>query len=187
MKSILQLVRALEFRRFKSNTPINGKNEKLSTLLINFFLYTVPNYETGFSQPKQQSLADELDLLSLAYDPESGESAAPLNKDSSASGRVDHRQSSSASSNRRPNRAVMNKYPTGSVDKQRCYNCGQVGHISFDCQQPQVRKACYTCGNSGHLARDCPQSQRPIICYVCRQPGHLASKCPNTPNSQARS
>ena len=114
----------------------------------------MPNYETGFSQPKQQSLADELDLLSLAYDPESGESAALNDSSAPQHDRQSFSSSSSSAATRRPNRAVMNKYPTGSVAKQRCYNCGQIGHISFDCQQPQVRKACYTCGNSGHLARD---------------------------------
>lgn len=36
----------------------------------------------------------------------------------------------------------------------RCYNCGQMGHISYDCQMPQVRKACYVCGNPGHVSRD---------------------------------
>ncbi len=99
-------------------------------------------------------MADELDLLSLAYDPQSGESAAMNESKTSPPSSSSDRHTSSASSNRRPNRAVINKYPTGTVAKQRCYNCGQVGHISFDCQQPQVRKACYTCGNSGHLARD---------------------------------
>lgn len=100
------------------------------------------NYETGFNAPKQ-SLVDELDLLSLSYSPES--STESSSKDA---GKPE------SSSFRRPNRSAAAKYPTGSVAKQRCYNCGQIGHISFDCQQPQVRKACYTCGNSGHLARD---------------------------------
>jgi len=36
----------------------------------------------------------------------------------------------------------------------RCYNCGMMGHISYDCTQPQVRKACYHCGNTGHMARE---------------------------------
>lgn len=42
----------------------------------------------------------------------------------------------------------------GTPLRARCYNCGQMGHISYDCKQPQVRKACYTCGNQGHLSRD---------------------------------
>lgn len=42
----------------------------------------------------------------------------------------------------------------GEPVRARCYNCGQLGHISYDCKYPQVRKACYVCGNQGHLSRD---------------------------------
>lgn len=41
-----------------------------------------------------------------------------------------------------------------AMTRVRCYNCGQIGHLSYNCQSPQVRKACYTCGNQGHLSRD---------------------------------
>lgn len=120
------------------------------------------NYETGFNSakaPKDQSLVDELDLLSLSFEPSEADNSVKAPKESSGrsySSSASSRGSDSRMSDRRggPNRALTGNYPTGGVAKQRCYNCGQIGHVSFDCQQPQVRKACYTCGNSGHLARD---------------------------------
>ena len=121
--------------------------------MVSFYL--VSNYETGFNSAKpvkDQSLVDELDLLSLSFEPQEADNSIKSNSSSSptysTSSSPPHRRSS------HPNRSMTNKYPTGTVAKQRCYNCGQMGHVSFDCQQPQVRKACYTCGNSGHLARD---------------------------------
>jgi hypothetical protein len=125
--------------------------------------FLVSNYETGFNSskapPKDQSLIDELDLLSLSFEPNSADnsikSQEPSSRNSSTSS-APSRGSESRINDRRsgPNRSLTGRYPTGGVAKQRCYNCGQIGHVSFDCQQPQVRKACYTCGNSGHLARD---------------------------------
>lgn len=118
----------------------------------------VSNYETGFNSikpVKDQSLVDELDLLNLSFEPQEADNSIKSSSNDQSS--PSSSSSSSPSHHRRsgqPNRSMANKYPTGTVAKQRCYNCGQVGHVSFDCQQPQVRKACYTCGNSGHLARD---------------------------------
>lgn len=118
----------------------------------NHGIFLVSNYETGFNSGKvvkDQSLVDELDLLSLSFEPKEADNSISNTSSPSSSSRMQ-------SSDRRgpPNRSVVGKYPSGGVAKQRCYNCGQIGHVSFDCQQPQVRKACYTCGNSGHLARD---------------------------------
>lgn len=67
----------------------------------------------------------------------------------------------------------------GAALHVRCYNCGQMGHISYDCTFPQVRKACYTCGNHGHLSRDCPQKKKLLVCYTCRQVGHITMDCPS--------
>ena len=60
----------------------------------------------------------------------------------------------------------------------RCYNCGQMGHISYDCQSPQVRKTCFSCGNAGHLSRDCPERLSKAQCNHCQQVGHFAKQCP---------
>lgn len=115
------------------------------------------NYETGFNAgkvPQDKSLVDELDLLSLNFDHEKTESIENASTSNASSKSSSSRMNSNGDRRGSPNRSVLGKYPSGGVAKQRCYNCGQIGHVSFDCQQPQVRKACYTCGNSGHLARD---------------------------------
>ena len=130
----------------------------------------VSNYETGFNSNKPQrdeSLVEELDLLSLSFEPKETDNSVASKQasysmggnssDSKMAGGSEggyRRRESFASTGGLPNRSQTSKYPTGGVAKQRCYNCGQMGHVSFDCQQPQVRKACYTCGNSGHLARE---------------------------------
>lgn len=115
------------------------------------------NYETGFSAgkvPQDKSLVDELDLLSLNFDHEKAENTSTNAPATSSRPSSSSRMHSGGDRRGSPNRSALGKYPSGGVAKQRCYNCGQIGHVSFDCQQPQVRKACYTCGNSGHLARD---------------------------------
>lgn len=40
-----------------------------------------------------------------------------------------------------------------------CYNCGNYGHLSKDCDEPIQGKACYNCGETGHLLRNCKVAQ----------------------------
>ena len=38
----------------------------------------------------------------------------------------------------------------------KCYNCGKIGHKTYDCPQKKG-KLCYICGNPGHISSNCPQ------------------------------
>ena len=42
---------------------------------------------------------------------------------------------------------------------------------------------CYTCGRVGHMAFQCSQTQQ--LCYSCRQPGHIAKSCPMAGSASA--
>jgi cellular nucleic acid-binding protein len=73
----------------------------------------------------------------------------------------------------------------GSGFRPKCFNCGDVGHMSAECSKPAMKMACYNCGENGHLSRECPKERTPKTCYRCNQVGHISSQCPNTANSSS--
>lgn len=38
-----------------------------------------------------------------------------------------------------------------------CFNCGEKGHLSRECDLPQEGLRCYTCKEVGHRSKDCPK------------------------------
>ena len=51
---------------------------------------------------------------------------------------------------------------------QKCYNCGEPGHIRKDCpsqrdlnrQRPRPKPTCFSCGKPGHIAKNCYSANR---------------------------
>ena len=54
------------------------------------------------------------------------------------------------------------------VQEQRCYRCGEEGHMRRDCPL----NCCFICGDV-HPTRSCKN----IVCALCKQPGHPANRC----------
>ncbi|KAJ9624797.1 hypothetical protein H2203_004747 [Taxawa tesnikishii (nom. ined.)] len=68
--------------------------------------------------------------------------------------------------------------------KQKCNNCGEVGHGSRSCPQEKIERGdratitCSNCKEPGHRVRDCPSPREDRnVCRNCKQPGHKASDC----------
>ena len=81
------------------------------------------------------------------------------------------------------------------ADSQKaCYNCGETGHISRNCQNEKVegadkgkarresRRKCFNCGERGHISVNCPDAGKGPKCYNCGNFGHISSACTEPDN-----
>ena len=55
----------------------------------------------------------------------------------------------------------------------KCFNCGEVGHLSNQCTNI-VLPCCLKCNEYGHTERTCPKVQ----CFYCNKIGHRSKECP---------
>ena len=55
-----------------------------------------------------------------------------------------------------------------TVEKKRCHECNELGHIMKDCPKKKF-------GNKVLLDG---KDKRPLVCYNCHQKGHKSSECP---------
>ncbi len=83
--------------------------------------------------------------------------------------------------------AVVTRGYKGSMPVEQSNNTSRRGKNTTS-QADLRRYVCRNCGNKGHSTKDCRQPQR---CYNCHKTGHLANACPtpnlNTPPDQQSS
>lgn len=58
--------------------------------------------------------------------------------------------------------ALAAKFKRGgkSRPKRKCYSCGSVFHLSFNCPKNSKKKSCYNCGQNTHLAKQCTMPKK---------------------------
>ncbi|KAK9711769.1 Zinc knuckle [Popillia japonica] len=63
-------------------------------------------------------------------------------------------------------------------DNEKCYKCGERGHVSKNCVATDNK--CFYCKQSGHKVMDCPEKSK-IKCFLCKKTGHVQRNCPIKP------
>uniref|UniRef100_K3WCG0 CCHC-type domain-containing protein n=1 Tax=Globisporangium ultimum (strain ATCC 200006 / CBS 805.95 / DAOM BR144) TaxID=431595 RepID=K3WCG0_GLOUD len=106
--------------------------------------------------------ADKPEVDSDGAEGEKGKKKAGADDSAAANGKNTNRK-------RRENRYFVTDLAT------KCFNCGQIGHMSSLCMNDRVLKPCYYCGLRGHMAMACPH----LPCHSCLQLGHTSKDCSN--------
>lgn len=44
--------------------------------------------------------------------------------------------------------------------KRKCFTCGSLYHLSFECKQNKKKRKCFNCGKPSHIAKDCRLPKR---------------------------